>query len=128
VALIPVVLLLVPLAVFRMSAWLATLIGSLATFALGALVWDMPVGDGVLAYLYGSATGVWAIDWITLRGVMPFNALVVTGVIEKSRRWLLAQGRADVRVQTMLFAWAFSARTARAWSASAIPGPSSPRV
>ncbi len=64
----------------------------------------MPFGDGVRAYLHGSATGVWAVDWITLWGVMLFNTLVVTGVFEKFRRWLIAQGMADVRVQTMLFA------------------------
>ncbi|HYB09751.1 MAG TPA: L-lactate permease [Alphaproteobacteria bacterium] len=109
VALVPVALLLILLAVFRMSAWLATLIGSLVTFALGALVWGMPFGDGVRAYLYGSATGVWSVDWITVWGVMLFNTLVVTGVFEKFRRWLISQGTADVRVQTMLFAWAFGA-------------------
>jgi len=40
---------------------------------------------------------------------MLFNTLVVTGVFEKFRRWLLAQGTADVRVQTLLFALAFGA-------------------
>ena len=49
------------------------------------------------------------IDWITIWGVVLFNSLVVTGVFEKFRRWLLAQGTADVRVQTLLFAWAFGA-------------------
>ncbi len=49
VALVPVALLLVLLAVFRMSAWLATLIGSLVTFALAAWAWRMPFGDGVRA-------------------------------------------------------------------------------
>ncbi|HLI12022.1 MAG TPA: L-lactate permease [Alphaproteobacteria bacterium] len=109
VALIPVALLLVLLAVFRLSAWLAVLIGSLVTFVLGAAVWKMPVGDGIRAYVYGSLTGVWSVDWITVWGVMLFNTLVVTGVFEKFRRWLIAQGTADVRVQTMLFAWAFGA-------------------
>jgi lactate permease len=109
VALIPVVILLLMLAVFRLSAWLATLIGSLITFLLGAVVWHMPWGDGITAYLYGSASGVWNVDWITLWGVMLFNTLVVTGVFEKFRVWLIAQGSADVRVQTMLFAWAFGA-------------------
>ena len=61
------------------------------------------------AYLYGSATGVWNVDWITFWGVMLFNTLVVTGVFENFRRWLIAQGTLDVRVQTMLFAWAFGA-------------------
>jgi lactate permease len=47
VALIPVVLLLVLLAVFRVSAWLAVLIGSIVTFALAAWVWQMPIGTGI---------------------------------------------------------------------------------
>jgi lactate permease len=109
VALVPVVMLLVLLAVFRVSAWLATLIGSLVTFMLGVWVWRMPLGDGLRAYLYGSATGIWAVDWITVWGVILFNTLVVTGVFEQFRRWLIAQGTADVRVQAMLFAWAFGA-------------------
>ena len=67
--------LLALLAVFRMTAWLATLIGSLVTFLLGAWIWKMPFDDGVRAYLHGSATGVWAVDWITIWGVMLFNTL-----------------------------------------------------
>ena len=38
-----------------------------------------------------------------------FNTLAVSGVFENFRRWLIAQGSMDVRVQTMLFAWAFGA-------------------
>jgi lactate permease len=109
VALVPVALLLVLLAVYRMSAWLATLIGSIVTYLIAVFVWHMPAGPGALAYIYGSATGVWNVDWITIWGVMLFNTLVVTGVFEKFRRWLIAQGTADVRVQTILFAWAFGA-------------------
>ena len=109
VALIPVVLLLVLLAGFRLSAWLAVLIASIVTFGLGLWVWQMPLGDGTLAYLYGSATGVWNVDWITFWGVMLFNTLVATGAFDKLRRWLVQQGTRDVRVQTILFAWAFGA-------------------
>ena len=109
VALVPVVLLLVLLAVFRVSAWLAVLIGSIVTFLLAATVWHMPTGDGMRAYFYGSATGVWNVDWITFWGAVLFNTLSVTGVFENFRRWLVAQGSADVRVQTLLFAWAFGA-------------------
>mgnify|MGYP001205417087 CR=1 FL=1 len=109
VALIPVVLLLVLLAGFRMSAWLAVLIGSIVTFLLGLWVWGMPFGDGVRAYIYGSATGVWNVDWIVFWGVMLFNTMVTTGAFDKLRRWLIQQGTRDVRVQTILFAWAFGA-------------------
>jgi lactate permease len=109
VALVPVVALLFMLAILRLSAWLATLIGSLITLALGLWVWQMPIEQGVQAYIYGSATGVWNVDWITFWGVMLFNTMVTTGAFDKLRRWLIAQGTQDVRVQTILFAWAFGA-------------------
>src|ERR1700752_2478079 len=109
VALIPVVLLLFLLAGFRMSAWLAVLIGSILTYLVAIWVWQMPRGDGALAYLYGAATGVWNVNWITFWGVMLFNTLVTTGAFDKLRRWLVQQGTRDVRVQTILFAWAFGA-------------------
>ena len=109
VALIPVVFLLVLLAVFRTPAWIAVLAGSILTFALAVWVWQMPVDVGAHAYLNGSATGVWNVDWITFWGLILFNTLSLTGLFENFRRWLIAQGSLDVRVQTMLFAWAFGA-------------------
>jgi lactate permease len=108
-ALIPVVVLLVLLAVFRLSAWISVLIGAIVTFILAAAVWGMPLADGIKAYVYGALTGIWAVDWITFWGVMLFNSLTLTGVFDDFRRWLTAQGTLDVRVQTILFAWAFGA-------------------
>jgi lactate permease len=85
------------------------LIGSIVTFAIAAWVWHMPLGTGAQAYIYGSATGVWNVDWITFWGLMLFNTLNVSGVFDNFRRWLIAHGTLDIRVQTMLFAWAFGA-------------------
>src|SRR5260221_1827197 len=109
VALIPVVSLLVLLAVFRWPAWLAVLAGSIITFVLAIWVWKMPAHDGSQAYVYGAATGGWSVDWITVWGMVLFNTLGISGVFENFRRWLIAQGSMEVRVQTMLFAWAFGA-------------------
>jgi len=109
VALIPVALLLVLLAVFRMTAWLAVLIGAVVTFLLGVAAWSMPAEQGALAFFYGGLSGAWSVDWITLWGVVLFNTLVVTGTFESFRLWLISIGTIDVRVQTMLFAWAFGA-------------------
>ncbi|HEY1875574.1 MAG TPA: L-lactate permease [Steroidobacteraceae bacterium] len=109
VALVPVVSLLVMLAVWRLPAWLATLLGSILTFLLAAWIWKMPFNQGAHAYVFGAATGVWNVDWITFWGMVLFNTLAVSGVFENFRRWLIAQGSLDVRVQTMLFAWAFGA-------------------
>ena len=109
VALVPVVALLVLLAVFRVTAWLAVLIGSIVTYLIGVSVWSAPAGTAAKAYLYGSLTGVWNVDWITFWGVVIFNTLVVTGVFDKFKDWLVIQATADVRVQVMLLAWAFGA-------------------
>jgi len=109
VALVPVVSLLLMLAVWRLPAWLATLLGSVITFLLAVWIWKMPFDQGSHAYLYGAATGVWNVNWITFWGMVLFNTLAVSGVFENFRRWLIAQGSMDVRVQTMLFAWAFGA-------------------
>jgi L-lactate permease len=72
-------------------------------------VWNMPLDQGLKAYIYGVANGVWSVDWITFWGVVLFNTLLLTGVFERFRRWLVARGTMDERVQTLLFAWAFGA-------------------
>jgi lactate permease len=109
VALVPVALLLVLLAVFRVTAWAAVLIGSVVTYLLGVLVWGAPGFETARAYVLGSATGVWAVDWITFWGVVIFNTLVLTGLFERFKQWLITQATADVRVQAILLAWALGA-------------------
>jgi L-lactate transport len=108
-ALIPVVVLLVLLAVFRMTAWLATLIGSILTLIVAIAIWRLPLGEGIQSYLIGSANGIWAVDWITFWGVVIFNTLKLTGLFDTFKNWLIEQATADVRVQTILLAWALGA-------------------
>ncbi|MGH7156486.1 MAG: hypothetical protein ACREF3_21400 [Acetobacteraceae bacterium] len=61
-----------------MTAWLATLVNSIVTLMLGIVVWSMPVRLDLGAYVFGSMTAIWAVDWITFWGVVLFNALVLT--------------------------------------------------
>lgn len=108
-ALVPVVALLVMLAVFRITAWLATLIGSVITLIMAIAIWHLPIGTGLSSYLIGSANGVWAVDWITFWGLIVFNTLRLTGLFDTFKQWLIQQATADVRVQAILLAWAFGA-------------------
>lgn len=108
-ALIPIIVLLVLLAVFRLSAWLATLLGSLLTLLVAILFWHLPLGQGVQSYLIGSANGLWSVDWITLGGLVIFNTLKLTGLFDTLKNWLIRQATADVRVQAILLAWALGA-------------------
>ena len=109
IALVPVVLLLVLLAMLRVTAWLAVIIGSIVTVGLGILVWHAPLDGAAKAYILGTGTGIWSVDWITFWGVIIFNTLVLTGLFEKFKDWLLTQATGDVRVQAILLAWALGA-------------------
>ena len=108
-ALVPVVVLLLLLAVFKMSAWQAVIVGSIVTVLLGIFVWGLPAGAAGKAYGLGAATGVWSVDWIVFWGVVIYNTLVVTGAFDSFKRWLIHHATADIRVQTLLMAWAFGA-------------------
>ncbi|MGA8116314.1 MAG: L-lactate permease [Actinocatenispora sp.] len=108
-ALVPVAVLLILLAAFRMTAWQAVIIGSVVTFGMAVLIWGAPVGDALTAYGLGAATGVWSVDWIVFWGVIIYNTMVATGAFEAFKKWLVGQATADIRVQTILLAWAFGA-------------------
>ena len=109
IALVPVAMLLILLAALRLTAWAAVLAAGVVTFLLAVLVWDAPVGNAAQAWFYGSLTGIWAVDWIVFWGVMIFNTMVETGAFERFKNWLLVQATPDVRIQTLLMAWAFGA-------------------
>ncbi len=108
-ALIPIASLLCMLAVLRMTAWLATIIGGAITIAVGILAWHAPVDGAFKAYLYGALQGGWIINWITFWGLIIFNTLVLTGDFEKFKEWMVRHATMDVRIQTILLAWAFGA-------------------
>jgi lactate permease len=109
VSLIPLIALLFMLAVLRLTAWLATIVAGAITIPLGVLVWHAPLAATLRSYLYGGLTGVWVIDWITFWGLVIFNTLVLTGVFERFKSWIIHHATADIRIQTVMLAWAFGA-------------------
>jgi lactate permease len=109
VALIPLALLLVLLAVFRLTAWLVVTIGAIVTIVMAITIWHAPAGPTLEVWLLGAATGIWSIDWIVFWGVVIYNVLHETGAFEGLKRWLVTQASADVRVQAILLAWALGA-------------------
>lgn len=109
ISLVPLAVLLFLLAGIRMTAWLATLITGVITVPVGVFLWHAPFRATLEAYWYGSLTGVWVIDWITFWGLIIFNTLVVTGDFERFQKWMIHHATADVRIQTLMLAWAFGA-------------------
>jgi lactate permease len=108
-SLIPLFALLFMLAVLRMTAWLATIIVGAITIPLGVYVWHAPLAGTLRSYLYGGLTGFWVIDWITFWGLIIFNTLVLTGDFERFKGWMIHHATADIRIQTIMMAWAFGA-------------------
>jgi lactate permease len=92
-----------------MTAWRATLFGGAITVGLGIVVWHAPAAGIARAYLYGGLQGVWAVDWITFWGLIIFNTLGATGDFERFKRWMVHHATNDIRIQTLMLAWAFGA-------------------
>ncbi len=109
VALVPLALLLILLAVMRVTAWLAVIIGAVVTVIMAITIWDAPAGPAFHAWGIGAGTGIWSIDWIVFWGVVIYNVLVETGAFAHFRQWLITQATADVRVQAILMAWSLGA-------------------
>jgi lactate permease len=109
IALVPLIALLFMLAVLRMTAWLATILVGVITIPLGVLVWHAPLANSLKSYAYGGLTGFWVINWITFWGITIFNTLVLTGNFDRFKKWMIHHATADIRIQTIMMAWAFGA-------------------
>jgi lactate permease len=109
VALVPLAVLILMLAVFRVTAWLASILAGIITVPVAVLVWHAPFVSTMKSYLYGGLTGVWNIDWITFWGLIIFNTLVLTGNFGRFKNWMVHHATADIRIQTIMLAWAFGA-------------------
>jgi lactate permease len=108
-ALLPLLALIVMLALFRITAWLSTILAGAVTLLVAVAVWHTPLRNAIESYLLGGLTGVWSIGWITFWGLMIFNTVVLTGHFERFERWMIHHATADVRIQTIMLAWAFGA-------------------
>jgi lactate permease len=109
VSLVPLIALLFMLAALRMTAWLASILVGVITIPIGVLVWHAPLSNTLKSYFYGGLQGFWVIDWITFWGLIIFNTLVVTGNFERFKNWMIHHATADIRIQTIMLAWAFGA-------------------
>ena len=109
ISLVPLIALLFMLAILRMTAWLASIIAGAITILMGVYVWHAPLAATLKSYLYGGLTGIWVIDWITFWGLIIFNTLVITGLFERFKNWIVHHATADIRIQTIMLAWAFGA-------------------
>src|SRR3977135_2412972 len=105
---LPILVLLLLIRVFRLSAWKSGLLGLIASIIVAVVVYGMPVNLVVRATAYGATFGLFPIAWIVFWALALYRLTVDTGQFEiiKDSVGRLTQDR---RLQALLIAFAFGA-------------------
>lgn len=108
VAAVPLSVLFVLLGVFRVRAWLSSLISLAVALSVALVAYGMPVAPALLAASEGAAFGVWPILLIVVNAIWIYNVTVHTGHFDVLRR-SFARVSDDQRIQAILIAFCFGA-------------------
>src|ERR1700710_2400356 len=105
---IPLITLFVLLGGLRMKAWLAGLISLAVALLVAITLFEMPVGQALLAGTEGAAFGFFPILWIVLNAIWVYNLTVASGHFDVLRR-SFEKVSPDQRVQAIIIAFCFGA-------------------
>ena len=108
IAALPVIVLLGAMAIFRIKAHIAAMLGLLTSLVLGIAVFHMPVRLALTSTAYGAGYGIFPICWIILPVIFLYQLTVKTGrfaALQKS----LTNITDDSRLQLLLIAFALGA-------------------
>ena len=108
VAALPVVVLLGALAVLRIKAHWAALLGLAASLLIAIGVFKMPVGMGARAAVYGACYGLFPIGWIILNVIFMYDMNCASGRFKVLQESLMGITQ-DRRLQLLLIAFSFGA-------------------
>src|SRR5690349_1950949 len=107
-AAIPLVTLFVLLGGLRLKAWLAGLISLAVALVVAIVLFNMPVGQALLAGTEGAAFGFFPILWIVINAIWVYNLTVSSGHFDVLRRSFETVS-SDQRVQAIIIAFCFGA-------------------
>ncbi len=105
-ALIPIVVLMVMLGVFKLPAHKASILTLLVTAILALFVWDMPTASLIGATLEGASIGLWPIMIVIVAAIFSYNLAQKTGSMDKITQ-ILESVTTDKRIQVLILAWGF---------------------
>ena len=108
VALIPIAVLFILLAVLRVAAQWASLASLAVAFIIAVLVYGMPLGLAANSTLNGIAFGLFPIVWIVINAIFIYNVVVENGEFDIIRNSLASLSN-DRRIQVVLIAFVFGA-------------------
>jgi lactate permease len=107
-AALPIVVLLGGLAVFRLKAHIAALLGLGTALIISVVVFTMPVDMALRTAVFGAAYGLFPIGWIILNVIFLYQLTVETGAFKVMQDSLTGITR-DRRLQLLLIAFCFGA-------------------
>ena len=107
-AALPVVVLLGTLAVLRVKAHIAALLGLATALAIAVSIFGMPVGMALGTAAYGVAYGLFPIGWIVLNVIFLYHITEQRGLFAILRESITTVTR-DRRLQLLLVAFCFGA-------------------
>ncbi len=108
VAALPILVLLILLAGFRVKAHLCAVAGAATAIVCAILVFGMPARLALASFLYGGAFGLLKIVWIVIAAVFLYDISVDTGQFEIMKHSIAAI-TPDRRLQVLLVAFSFGA-------------------
>src|SRR5213082_932964 len=108
VASLPVIVLLGALALLRIKAHWAALIGLASSLIIAISVFEMPAGMGARTTLYGACYGLFPIGWIILNVIFLYDMNCVAGRFKVLQESLMGLTQ-DSRLQLLVIAFSFGA-------------------
>lgn len=109
VAVIPLIVVLVLMGVFRKGGLIAAACGLATAMILAVGVWHMPASLAGWSVAYGFAFALWSILWIVFNALWLYNLSRDTGSFERLRLWIQHHASGDACIQAMLVAFCFGA-------------------
>jgi lactate permease len=107
-AAVPLVLLFLLLGVFRIRAWVASIVGLLAAIVVAVAEYGMPVGTTLLGAAEGAAFGLWPAMWIVVNAIWIYQMTRDSGDFDRLRE-AFSRISADRRIQGIIIAFSFGA-------------------
>jgi lactate permease len=108
IAAIPLLTLFVLLGGFRTQAWIAGVVSLVVSIIVAVALFEMPVGQALLAGTEGAAFGFFPILWIVINAIWVYNLTVATGHFDVLRR-SFGKVSPDHRIQAIIIAFCFGA-------------------
>ncbi|KAI7897404.1 lactate permease [Mucor mucedo] len=109
VGLIPLLLVLVLLGIFRVRAHYSALAGLIVCIFIAIFGWHMPAKQCFQSIGNGIVFANWPIMWIVVNAMYIYNLAVQSGIFEYFRRWLLTYTPPDKRIILLIIGYSFGA-------------------